>query len=51
MAVVKRQRKGKACKSGTKENPQTSVRTSDETNMPPSWLAQFAGSVGRRQNV
>ena len=42
MAVVKRQRKGKACKSGTKENPQTSVRTSGETNMPPSWLAQFA---------
>ena len=42
MAVVKRQRKGKACKSGTKENPQTSVRTSGETIMPPSWLAQFA---------
>ena len=39
--VAKRQRKGKACKNGTKENPQTSVRTSGETNMPPSWLAQF----------
>ena len=42
MAVVKRQRKGKARKNGTKENPQTSVRSSGETNTPPSWLAQFA---------
>ena len=31
----------------------SAVRTSGETNMPPSWLAQFAqaGSARRRQNV
>ena len=42
MAVAKRQRKGKACENGAKENPQIGVRTSGETNTPPSWLAQFA---------
>ena len=42
MAVAKRQRKGKAHENGTKENPWTGVRTSGETNMAPSWLAQFA---------
>ena len=42
MLVAKRQRKRKACKNGTKENPWTGVRTSGETNTPPSWLAQFA---------
>ena len=49
--VAKRQRKGKALENGTKENPWTGVRTSDETNTPPSWLAQLhrAGSAGRRQ--
>ena len=36
MVVAKRQRKEKACESGTKENPRTRVRTSDETNSPPS---------------
>ena len=41
MAVAKRQRKGKACENGTKENLQTGVRTSGETNTPPSWLDQF----------
>ena len=41
MVVAKRQRKGKAPENGTKENPQTRVRTSDETNTHPSWLAQF----------
>ena len=35
MAVAKRQRKEKACKNGTKENPRTRVRTSGETNSPP----------------
>ena len=40
MLVVKRQRKGKAHEKGTKENLQNSVRTSVETNMPPSWLTQ-----------
>ena len=34
MAVAKRQRKEKACKNGTKENPRTKVRTSGETNSP-----------------
>ena len=38
MVVAKRQRKGKACKNRTKENPWTRVRTSGETNTPPSWL-------------
>ena len=42
MAVAKRQRKGKACKNGTKEYLQTGERTSGERNRPPSWLAQFA---------
>ena len=32
MAVVKRQRKEKAHKNGTKENPRTGERTSGETN-------------------
>ena len=51
--VAKRQRKGKALENGTKENPWTGVRTSDETNTPPSWLAQLhrAGSAGRRQMI
>ena len=39
MAVAKRQRKGKARKKGTKENPGTGVRTSGKTNTPPSWPA------------
>ena len=34
--------KEKAHENGTKENPRTRVRTSGKTNMPPSWLAQFA---------
>ena len=42
MVVAKRQRKGKAPENGTKENPQTRVRTSDETNTHPSWPAQVA---------
>ena len=42
MAVVKRQRKGKALENGTKETPGTGVRTSGETNTPASWLGQFA---------
>ena len=42
MTVAIRQRKEKACKNGTKENPQTRVRSSGETNTLPSWLAQFA---------
>ena len=41
MAAAKRQRKGKARKNRTKENPWTGVTTSGETNMPPSWPAQF----------
>ena len=52
MAVAKRQRKGKACKNRTEENLQNRVRTSGETNTPPSWPAQFASGrpkVGRRQ--
>ena len=36
MVVAKRQRKGKAHKNGTQENPQTGAKTSGETNMPPS---------------
>ena len=35
MALAKRQRKEKAHENGTKENPRTGVRTSDETNNPP----------------
>ena len=42
MAVAKRQREGKALENGTKENPGTGVRTSGETNTPPSWLGQSA---------
>ena len=42
MVVAKRQRKGKARENGTKGNPRTRVRASDETNMPPLWIAQFA---------
>jgi len=42
MAVAKRQRKEKAHKNRTKENPWTGVTTSGETNMPPSRPAQFA---------
>ena len=42
MVVSKRQRKRKACKNGTKENPRIGVRTSGETNTPPPWPAQFA---------
>lgn len=36
MAVVKRKGKGEARENRTKENPGTRVRTSGETNMPPS---------------
>ena len=35
MVVAKRQRKGKGHEKGTKENLQTSMRTSVETNNPP----------------
>ena len=42
IAVAKRQRRKKSCENGAKENPWTGVRTSGETNTPPSWLAQFA---------
>ena len=46
MTVAKRQRNGKACENRTKnkqtKNPLTRVRTSGETNTPPSWPAQFA---------
>ena len=42
MVVAKRKRKGKAHEKGTKENQQITVRTSGETNVPPSWLVQFA---------
>ena len=42
MAAVERPRKRKACEKGTKENLQTEGRTLGETNMPLSWLAQFA---------
>ena len=42
MVVAKRQRKEKTRENGTKWNPWTEVRTSAETNSPPSWLAQFA---------
>ena len=41
MVVAKRQME-KLAKNGTKKIPQTGVRTSGETNVPPSWLAQFA---------
>ena len=34
MAVAKRQRKGKACKNRTKENPRNRVRTSGEQIHP-----------------
>ena len=50
--VAKRQRKVKVCKNRTKENAQNRVKTSGETNIPPSWPAQFAQGrlkVGRRQ--
>ena len=33
--AVARQRKEKACKDETKENPRIRVRTSGETNSPP----------------
>ena len=33
--MAKRQKKGKACEIGTKENPRTGVRTPGETNSPP----------------
>ena len=52
IVVAKRQRKGKACKNRIKENAQNRVRTSGETNTPPSWPAQYAQGrlkVGRRQ--
>ena len=42
MVVAKRQRLRKACENGTKDYRWTGVRTSGETNMPPSWLARFA---------
>ena len=42
MVVAKKQRKGKACKNGTKENLWTGGRRSGETNSPLSWLVQFA---------
>ena len=35
MVVAKRQRKEKACESGTKENLRTGVRISGEKNSPP----------------
>ena len=44
MALAKRQR-GKNHENGTKENPRARVRTSGETNTPPSWLAQFVGQA------
>ena len=50
MALARRQRKGKACENRTKENPWTGVRTSGETNTPPSWLDQFAqGRLSREE--
>ena len=49
MAVAKRQRKGKACKNGTKENPKMGMRTSGETNSPPGQPPLHrAGSGGGR---
>ena len=51
MVVTKRQRKGKACENGTKENPRTGVRTSGERNSPPGQPNLYrAGSGGRRKN-
>ena len=41
MVVAITQRRRKACKNEAKQNPWTGVRISDETNTPPSWLAQF----------
>ena len=40
--VVAKDKKGKAHENRSKENLQIGVRTSDEANMPPTWLAQFA---------
>ena len=41
MQMAKRQRQRKARENGMKDNLWTGVRISGETNMPPSWLAQF----------
>ena len=41
MVVAKRQRNGKAPEYGTKENPQTRVRTSDGTNTQPNLHRQM----------
>ena len=46
MAVAKRQRKEKAHDHGTKENPRTGVRTSDETNSPPGQPSLHTASSG-----
>ena len=56
MVVSKRQAKKaeKPLKTEQRKNPQTRVRTSDETNRPPSWLTliciAWAGAgQGRRK--
>lgn len=52
MVVATRQRKGKAHQNGTKENLQTKVRTSGETNTPASASPICIGQAwGRRQNT
>ena len=51
MVVAKRQRKGKAHENGTKGNPWTRVRTSGETNKPPSWIAQCASGMLRGEEA
>ena len=50
MVVAKRQRKRKAHKNGTKQNPRTGVRTSGETNLHrPNLHRQAQGGEERRQ--
>ena len=50
MAGAKRQRKEKACKNVTKENPRTRVRTSGETNSLPGY-PNLHRARGRDKNL
>ena len=47
MVMAKQQKKEKARRNGTEENPWTGLRTSGETKMPPSWLALIC--IGQAQ--
>ena len=51
MVVAKRQRKEKACESGTKENLRTGVRISGEKNSPLAHPISMGQAQGQETDV